>query len=153
MGRIIGLIDLDYFYAQCEQLRKPEIKGKPVVVVMPSIREGSGAIATCNYEARALKIKSGMPLSLAKKLANPETIFINVDKEYYLELSQKVFEIVDFFDRNTQEGLKRKIERIKIKLEDAGAGGGSEVLKEYQDISEREKFLSKEMEDLSVSIE
>ena len=64
MDRIIGLIDLDYFYAQCEQLRKPELKGKPVVVVMPSLREGSGAIATCNYEARALKIKSGMPLSV-----------------------------------------------------------------------------------------
>ncbi len=97
MQRIIGLLDLDYFYAQCEILRKPQIRGKPVVIVMPSLRENSGAIATCNYEARALKIKSGMPLSLAKKLSNSETVFINADKPYYEEISQKVFEIVDFF--------------------------------------------------------
>jgi len=68
-------------------------------------------------------------------------------------LAYKNFEIVDSFDRNSQADLKKKIERIKIKLEDAGAGGGSEVIKEYQDISDREKFLSKEMEDLSISIE
>lgn len=103
MHRIIGLIDLDYFYAQCEQLRNPSIKGKPVVIVMPSIREGSGAIATCNYEARAMKIKSGMPLSLAKKLASKETIFINVDKPYYEEFSRKVFEIVDFYSEKVEQ--------------------------------------------------
>ncbi|MCX6803588.1 MAG: DNA polymerase IV [Candidatus Diapherotrites archaeon] len=97
MQGIIGLLDLDYFYAQCEILRKPEIKSKPVVIVMPSLRENSGAIATCNYEARALKIRSGMPLSLAKKLASFETVFINADKPYYEDISQKVFEIVDFF--------------------------------------------------------
>ena len=38
-----------------------------------------------------------MPLQLAKKLANKDTIFINADKEYYKEISTKVFEIVDFF--------------------------------------------------------
>jgi len=103
MQRIIGLIDLDYFYAQCEILRKPQLRGKPVVIVMPSLRENSGAIATCNYEARALKIKSGMPLSLARKLSNPETVFINVDKEYYLDISKKVFEIVDFFCEKVEQ--------------------------------------------------
>jgi len=97
MQKAIALLDLDYFYAQCEQLRKPETKDKPVVIVMPSLRENSGAIATANYLARDQKIKSGMPLQLAKKLASKETIFINADKEYYKELSSKVFEIVDFF--------------------------------------------------------
>jgi len=97
MQKYVALLDLDYFYAQCEELRKPEIKGFPVVIVMPSIRENSGAIATANYPARELKIRSGMPLGLAKKLASKETIFINADKEYYKELSVKVFEIVDFF--------------------------------------------------------
>lgn len=97
MEKIIGLLDLDYFYAQCELLRNPSLKGKPVVIVMPSLRENSGAVATCNYEARAKKICSGMPLSLAKKLGGAETIFINVDKPYYEELSRRVFEAVDFF--------------------------------------------------------
>jgi DNA polymerase IV (DinB-like DNA polymerase) len=103
MQRIVGLLDLDYFYAQAEILRNPSIKGKPVVIVMPSLRENSGAIATCNYEARALKIKSGMPLSLAKKLASSDTVFINADKPYYEEISQKVFEIVDFFCEKVEQ--------------------------------------------------
>ncbi len=94
--KIIALLDLDYFYAQCEQIRNPALKNKPVVIVMPTVR-GGGAIATCNYVARALKIKSGMGLSLAKKLSNSETVFINADKDYYKEISDKVFDIVDFF--------------------------------------------------------
>jgi len=103
MQKIIGLLDLDYFYAQAEMLRDSFLRGKPVVIVMPSLRENSGVIATCNYEARAFKIKSGMPLSLAKKLASPETVFINVDKTYYGELSQKVFEVVDFFSEKVEQ--------------------------------------------------
>ena len=103
MDKIIGLLDLDYFYAQCEIQRNSQLRGKPVVIVMPSIRENSGAIATCNYEARALKIKSGMPLSLAKKLADSSTIFINADKLYYEEISIKVFEIVDYFCEKVEQ--------------------------------------------------
>ena len=34
-----------------------------------------------------------------------------------------------------QEELKKKIERIKIKLEDAGLGNGVELIKEYKDVS------------------
>lgn len=103
MEKIIGLLDLDYFYAQCEILRNYSLRGRPVVIVMPSIRENSGAIATCNYEARALKIKSGMPLSLAKKLADSSTVFINADKAYYEEISAKVFEIVDYFCEKVEQ--------------------------------------------------
>jgi DNA polymerase IV (archaeal DinB-like DNA polymerase) len=97
MQRIIALLDIDYFYAQCELLRNPSLKGKPVVVIMPTIRENTGAVATCNYEARALKIRSGMSLSLAKKLSNVNTIFIKADKEYYKEMSSKVFGLIDFY--------------------------------------------------------
>ena len=93
--RQIALIDLDYFFAQCEQLRNPLIEDKPVVIIMPTIR-GSGAVATCNYKARELKIRSGMSVSLARKLSNEETIFIDADKEFYKEISTKVFGIVDF---------------------------------------------------------
>ena len=68
-------------------------------------------------------------------------------------LSYKNHEINDPIDRNIQEELRRKIERIKMKLEDAGMGGGSEVLKEYEEVSQRDNFLAKEMEDLASSIE
>ena len=50
--RIVFHIDFDYFFAQCEELRNPELKTKPVAVCVFSDRGGdSGAIATANYIA------------------------------------------------------------------------------------------------------
>ena len=51
-----------------------------------------------------------------------------------------------------RENLHRKLERVKIKLEDAGAGSGSEVIKEYEDTKNRDTFLVKELADLEASI-
>lgn len=51
------------------------------------------------------------------------------------------------------EELKKQIERIKIKLEDIGTGGGEDVLREYKEVTERDTFLSNELSDLEKSIE
>lgn len=67
-------------------------------------------------------------------------------------LSYKNFEITSEESRDIQEERRKKIERIKMKLEDAGLGGSTEVLKEFEEVSERDAFLAKEMEDLSTSI-
>lgn len=56
-------------------------------------------------------------------------------------------------DRTIQEETRRKIERIKIKLEDAGLSGGAEIMKEFEEVSRRDAFLVKELEDLTKSIE
>ena len=42
---------------------------------------------------------------------------------------------------------------MKIKLEGLGAGGGAEVLKEYQDTTHRDNFLARELADLETSSE
>lgn len=55
-------------------------------------------------------------------------------------------------DRSSQNELHRKIERIKIKIEDAGSGSGNDVMKEYEETTERDTFLAKEIEDLNKSI-
>ena len=55
--------------------------------------------------------------------------------------------------RTEQEELRKKIERIKIKLEDAGTAGGPDIVKEYKEVTERDQFLAKELEDLAKSIE
>ena len=66
-GRIVLHVDFDYFYAQCEELRNPQLKGKPVVICIFSDRGGdSGAVATANYTARKFGVKSGIPISFAK---------------------------------------------------------------------------------------
>jgi len=68
-------------------------------------------------------------------------------------LSYKDYKIEEGKEGNTQEDLKRKIERIKMKLEDTGLGNGMELMKEFKEVSERDQFLIKEMEDLEKSIE
>lgn len=50
------------------------------------------------------------------------------------------------------ENLPHMIERIKIKLEDIGTGSGADILKEYNEVTERDNFLAKELEDLEKSI-
>ena len=49
--------------------------------------------------------------------------------------------------RPEQENRRRQIERLKIRIEEIG-GGHSDVLKEFQELSERDQFLAKEVEDL-----
>jgi len=68
-------------------------------------------------------------------------------------LSYKDYKIEGEVDIQVQEEQRKKIERIKIKLEDAGLGGGTEIMKEFEEVSERDQFLAKEMEDLTKSIE
>ena len=56
-------------------------------------------------------------------------------------------------NREAQEEMRRKIERIKIKLEDAGLGNGAEIMKEFNEVTERDQFLARETEDLDKSIQ
>jgi len=55
--------------------------------------------------------------------------------------------------RSTQEEIRRKIERIKIKLEDSGSGNAGEIMKEYDETAERDVFLARELDDLNKSVE
>ena len=54
-------------------------------------------------------------------------------------------------NRTIQDERRRVIEKIKIRLEDAGVGSGEEVLKEYREAGERDVFLTRELEDLDKS--
>ncbi len=68
-------------------------------------------------------------------------------------LSYKSYQITETGEHIAQEDLKKKIDRIKIKLEDAGLGNSAELMKEFKQVSERDEFLAKELEDLEKSIE
>ena len=54
-------------------------------------------------------------------------------------------------ERFAQEERRKNIERLKIRIEDAGIGSSDEVLKEYREASERDAFLEKELTDLGAS--
>ena len=100
--RIVFHIDFDYFYAQCEEIRSPELRSKPVCVCVFSDRGGdSGAIATANYTARKYGAKSGIPIIFAKKRLEErkDAVFLPVDFDYYFEMSEKTMEIIkDYAD-------------------------------------------------------
>jgi len=96
--RIVFHIDFDYFYAQCEEIRLPELKSKPVCVCVYSDRGGdSGAIATANYTARKYGVKSGIPIIFAKKRLEErkDAVFLPVDFDYYFEMSEKAMKIME----------------------------------------------------------
>jgi len=94
----IIFIDFDYFYAQVEEIMNPEIKDKPVVVCVYSGRtENSGAVATSNYIARAIGIKSGMPLPYAMKIGKDKAVFLPIRKEFYKEFSDRVMNSISTY--------------------------------------------------------
>ncbi|MCL2134767.1 MAG: DNA polymerase IV [Candidatus Bathyarchaeota archaeon] len=95
-SRVVMLADFDYFFAQCEELRNPSIKDKPVVVGVYSGRtEDSGAVSTSNYIARRYGVKSGIPLFLAKRnLEGIDAMFFPVDHVYYSQISDRVMQIL-----------------------------------------------------------
>lgn len=54
-------------------------------------------------------------------------------------------------DRPAQEKRRREIERLKIKIEEAGVGNGDAVVREFKQTKEREEFLARELVDLEES--
>jgi len=90
-------VDLDQFLAAVEVLRRPELRGRPVVV------GGSGdptrrreVVATASYEARAFGVRSGMPLRAAARRC-PEAVFLPTDRPAYEAASARVMAILRSF--------------------------------------------------------
>jgi len=89
--RTIAHLDMDAFYASVELRRRPELKGKPVVVC------GSGpraVVTTASYEARRLAgIRSAMPAAIARRRL-PDAIYLQPDFAAYREASTQVMAIL-----------------------------------------------------------
>jgi DNA polymerase IV (DinB-like DNA polymerase) len=96
--RAVMHVDFDYFFAQCEELRRPEIKGRPVLVCVFSGRtEDSGVVSTANYVARKYGVKSGIPIKTAKaKLADvKDALFLPLDAGYYRQVSKAAMAVIE----------------------------------------------------------
>ncbi len=116
------------------------------------------------FKVRYQELTSALELVAIKEgnLRSRVEIFENEIKEGIALVGQEIFSYPPEadqpwagkeIDETRQAELKKKIERIKIKLEDAGMGSGMEVMKEFKEVSERDQFLAKELEDLKKSIE
>jgi DNA polymerase IV len=89
--RTVAHLDMDAFYASVELRRRPELRGKPVVVC------GSGpraVVTTASYEARKLAgIHSAMPAAVARRQL-PDAVYLQPDFAAYREASAQVMEIL-----------------------------------------------------------
>jgi len=105
--------------------------------------EVSGALSALGYEE--------------EKLASVKTAFDMELTEAGVLIGREIVSFAETEDheevnRPEQEALRKKIERIKIKIEDAGGGSGEDVVREYKETVERDEFLGRELEDLNKSI-
>jgi len=98
--RTIAHLDMDAFYASVELRRRPDLKGKPVVVC------GSGpraVVTTASYEARRLAgIHSAMPAAVARRRL-PDAVYLRPDFPAYREASAQVMEV-----------LRRNVEVVEV---------------------------------------
>jgi len=91
MRRILHM-DMDAFFAAVEEQRRPELKGKPVVIGGGGDPTRRGVVSTANYEARKFGVHSALPLRTAHKLC-PKAVFLPVDYREYSRVS-KIFKAV-----------------------------------------------------------
>ena len=104
--QVVAHVDMDCFYAACEQRREPDLAGEPVVVGMGyEGGETHGAVATASYEAREYGVESAMAISEALERlprradADDETdsatgIYRPVDMDYYESVAAEVKELL-----------------------------------------------------------
>ncbi len=84
-------VDLDAFFVSMELLRRPELRGLPVVVA--GGLGNRGVVNTCSYEARTFGVHSAMPVSRARQLC-PSAVFLESDYSYYAGASQRFHAIL-----------------------------------------------------------
>jgi DNA polymerase IV len=87
---VIAHLDMDAFYVGVELQRRPELRGKPVVVA------GSGpraVVTTASYEARRFGVYSATPAERARRVC-PDAIFIPPDFDAYRARSREVMDVV-----------------------------------------------------------
>lgn len=83
-------IDMDAFYASVEELDRPELVGKPVIVAGdPNSR---GVVSAANYVARTFGVHSAMPASTAHRLC-PQGVFLPVRMDRYVNISREISQI------------------------------------------------------------
>ncbi|KAJ3414641.1 hypothetical protein HDV05_006282 [Chytridiales sp. JEL 0842] len=96
LDRWIVCVDMDAFYASCEEVERPDLKKKPMAIGGSSY---GGVISTANYVARLCGIRSAMGGHIAKKLC-PKLIFLPVNMRKYEDYARRVREVLKKYHPN-----------------------------------------------------
>ncbi|MBX9246767.1 DNA polymerase IV [Actinotalea ferrariae] len=88
-GASILHVDMDAFFASVELVRRPDLRGRPVVVG----GDGRSVVLAATYEARAYGVHSAMPMAQAIRLC-PQAVVLPPDQSAYREASAAVMSIL-----------------------------------------------------------
>ncbi|AVH88657.1 DNA polymerase IV [Corynebacterium camporealensis] len=91
MQRWVLHIDMDAFYASCEQLTRPTLQGRPVLV---GGLGGRGVVAGASYEARKFGAHSAMPMYRAQQLVGNRGVVVRPRRAVYSAVSRRVFQLI-----------------------------------------------------------
>ncbi|WP_077098975.1 DNA polymerase IV [Mycobacterium terramassiliense] len=84
-------LDMDAFFASVEQLTRPTLRGRPVLV---GGLGGRGVVAGASYEARVFGARSAMPMHQARRLIGVTAVVLPPRGVVYGVASRRVFDTV-----------------------------------------------------------
>ncbi|QHN19941.1 DNA polymerase IV [Gordonia amarae] len=84
-------LDMDAFFASVEQLTRPTLRGRPVLV---GGLGGRGVVAGASYEARVFGARSAMPMHQARRLVGAGAVVLPPRGSVYRKASERTFSIV-----------------------------------------------------------
>ncbi len=145
-------LDMDAFFASVEQLTRPTLRGRPVLV---GGLGGRGVVAGASYEARVFGARSAMPMHQARRLIGVTAVVLPPRGVVYGVASRRVFDIIrgvvpvieqlsfdEGFGEPTQlagasardveafcEGLRCRVREETGLIASVGAGSGKQVAK------------------------
>ncbi|WP_312802690.1 DNA polymerase IV [Corynebacterium variabile] len=116
-------VDMDAFFASVEQLTRPTLRGRPVLVGGAS---GRGVVAGASYEARVFGARSAMPMSQAVRLCRGKASVVHPRFVVYSAASERIFGILEreagFIERlSVDEGFAEPAVLVGATTQDAGS--------------------------------
>ena len=84
---MFGLVDCNNFYASCERVFRPELEGRPVVV----LSNNDGCVVARSQEAKALGLKMGVPyFQVREQFEQRGGVACSSNYELYGDMSRRV---------------------------------------------------------------
>jgi DNA polymerase-4 len=102
---MIAHVDMDSFFVSVELLRRPDLRGRPVIVANGTSARSRGVVMTASYEAREFGVHSALSLAVAHRRC-PQAILVPSDMRLYRRASKAVMDIfAEFSDTLEVAGL------------------------------------------------
>jgi len=96
---MIALVDVNNFYASCERVFDPSLKGRPIVV----LSNNDGCAIARSDEAKALGVEMGLPaFMIEEKLGKNNVVIFSSNYTLYGSMSQRVMTILKSFVPNVE---------------------------------------------------